>query len=69
MIDSKANFIFAKALNISGETLYKMLREKGVLVRHFNSDLISEYNRITIGSIEEMKVFIEKVKECLNEKQ
>lgn len=69
VIDSKANFIFAKNSSLSGETLYKMLREKGVLVRHFSSELISEYNRITIGSKEDMEIFVEKVKECLNEKQ
>lgn len=64
-IPSCANFIFAKSDKILGQTLYEKLKDKGVLVRHFNTSSICEYNRITIGTDEEMKTFIEKVKECL----
>jgi len=66
-IPSSANFIFAKSDKIGGEKLYEMLKEKGVLVRHFTKSEICEFNRITIGTQEEMQIFIEKVKECLNE--
>lgn len=65
-IPSSANFIFAKSDNISGNDLYLKLKEKDVLVRHFSTPAICEYNRITIGTQEEMETFIEKVKECLN---
>lgn len=68
LLDSKANFIFAKSDKISGLELYEKLKEKGVLIRHFSKDKIKEYNRITIGSREEMEVFILKVKEILGEK-
>ncbi len=67
VIDSKANFIFAQSNDISGKDLYLKLKDKGVLVRHFDKPRISNYNRITIGSLEEMKVFLEKVQEILNE--
>ncbi|MBR6737404.1 MAG: histidinol-phosphate transaminase [Clostridia bacterium] len=67
VLDSKANFVFAKSDKISGEELYKKLKENGVLVRHFTSERIKEFNRITIGSIEEMQIFIEKVKLILGE--
>ena len=66
-IPSCANFIFAKSDKISGNSLYEALKEKGVLVRHFTSPKICEFNRITIGTQKEMETFIEKVKECLNE--
>ena len=66
-LDSKANFIFAKSDKIDGESLYKALKEKGVLVRHFTKERIKDFNRITVGSLEEMKIFIEKVKEILGE--
>lgn len=66
--DSKANFIFAKSDKISGKELYEKLKEKGVLIRHFEKDRIRNYNRITIGSKAEMESFIEKVKEILGEK-
>ncbi len=67
VLPSKANFIFARSNKIGGATLYKKLKEKGVLIRHFEKPRIKEYNRITIGSIEEMKTFIYKVKEILGE--
>ncbi len=67
VLPSKANFIFAKSNKISGEDLYLRLKEKGVLVRHFKNERIKEYNRITIGSREEMEAFIAAVKEILGE--
>ena len=68
-LDSKANFIFAKSDKIDGESLYKALKDKGVLVRHFTKERIKDFNRITVGSLEEMQTFIEKVKEILGEQK
>ncbi len=68
VIPSKANFVFAKSDRIPGGELYKKLRERGVLVRHFDKDRIKEYNRITIGSREQMEIFIGAVKEILEAK-
>lgn len=65
--DSRANFIFAKHPILSGETLYLALKEKGVLVRHFKKDRISDYCRITVGSREEMEQLIVCIKEILKE--
>ena len=67
MLPSKANFIFAKSDKINGKLLYERLKEKGVLVRHFEKERIKEYNRITIGSKEEMETFLAKVEEILKE--
>ncbi len=66
--DSSANFIFAKSDKIRGWELYFALKERGILIRHFSSDRIKEYNRITVGSREEMDVFLKTVKEILEEK-
>ena len=65
--DSQANFLFAKSDRIDGETLYRRLREKGVLIRHFTKERIMDYNRITIGSREEMEIFLQKTDEILEE--
>ena len=65
VIPSKANFIFAKHPDFEGKYIYDKLREKGVLVRHFSNEKICDYNRITIGSDEQMKIFVEKTKEIV----
>lgn len=67
MTDSKANFLFVKHEKIGGEELYKKLREKGILVRHFNKPIINDYNRITVGSIEEMEALIGAITDILEE--
>ena len=67
--DSKANFLFAKSDKIDGETLYLELKKRGVLVRHFSAEAIKDYNRITVGTPEQMGILIERVKEILSEIQ
>lgn len=47
--DSKTNFVFAKHEKLGGEYIYNALKERGVLVRHFNLPRIKDYNRITVG--------------------
>ena len=67
VIPSKTNFVFAKSGAISGGELYQRLKEKGILVRHFGAKRIVEYNRITIGTREDMETFIATVGEILDE--
>ena len=66
--DSKANFIFAQSDKIDGGELYLKLKDKGILVRHFTADRIKNYNRITIGTKDQMKIFVETVKQILEDK-
>ena len=65
MTDSSANFILAKTDKMSGLKLYQTLKENGILVRHFETPRLSPYNRITIGSAEEMAAFIETLEKIL----
>ena len=67
VLESKANFIFAKNSKIDGKSLYLKLKEQGVLIRHFDKDRIRDFIRITIGSFSEMKIFVEKLKNILGE--
>ncbi len=67
VLPSSANFVFAKIDAVSGEELYLKLKQKGVLVRHFTSERIAEFNRITIGSMEQMTAFCDTVELILKE--
>ncbi len=69
LTDSKANFIFAKSDKISGEELYLELKKRGVLIRHFSKDRIKEYNRITVGTREQMQTFVRETENILKEIQ
>ena len=65
--DSVANFVFAKHPDISGEELYLKLKERGVLIRHFTKERIKDYNRITVGTIEQVNILLDKIEEILEE--
>lgn len=67
VIPSKANFIFAKHPDYDGEYIYTELKKRGVLVRHFSNPRICDYNRITIGSPEQMAKFIEIINQVVSE--
>ena len=65
--DSMTNFVFAKSERIDGAQLYSALKQKGILVRHFDREKISQYNRITVGTREQTDALISAVKEILEE--
>ena len=69
VLDSKANFLFAKSDRLEGEEYYKELKARGVLVRHFTLDRIKDFNRITIGTKEQMDALINATKKILEEKK
>ena len=65
MTDSKTNFLFVKHPKISGAEIYKTLREKGVLVRHFDKPRLCDHNRITVGSMEQMQTLVDILTEVV----
>lgn len=67
VLDSNANFIFARHSGVEGEVLYRELKKRGVLVRHFTKPRICQYIRITIGTREQMDVFLSAVNEIIRE--
>ena len=67
VLPSAANFIFARSDKISGKELYTKLRERAVLIRHFDKERIKDWNRITIGTREQMDILLKNVREILEE--
>ncbi len=55
LTDSLANFLFVKHPALSGLDLYRKLREKGVLTRHFPGPRTGDYLRVTMGSRAQME--------------
>ena len=69
LAESMTNFVFARHPAITGGDLYRRLKELGILVRHFDSRRLTEYNRITIGSMEDMQTLVSTVKDILEEQK
>ena len=65
VLPSDTNFLFAKTPDMDGGQLYEYLKTRGILVRHFTNPKISQFNRITIGTKEQMETFINTLKEVL----
>ena len=59
VLPSKANFVFARHSHADGGFLYRQLKVRGVLVRHFDSPRIKDFLRITIGTPEQMQTLFE----------
>jgi len=57
------NFIFAAHPEYQAKDLFTALREKKIYVRYFDLPRIDNYLRITIGTDEEMKSFIDAISE------
>ena len=67
VLPSSSNFLFAKTDKMDGGELYLELKKRGILVRHFTNPRICQYNRITIGTPEQMAKFIETAKKILED--
>jgi len=63
LTDSKANFLFAQSSRISGGELYRKLKERGILVRHFDKPRLENRLRITVGSAPQMEALLTVLKE------
>ena len=67
VLDSGANFVFATTPAMSGEDLYRALKQNGILVRHFQNPRISDFVRISIGTRQQMQTLVRTVEKLLTE--
>lgn len=68
VLPSQTNFLFARHPGLDGEDLYLALKARGFLVRHFSDPRICQFNRITIGTREDMASFLGAVEDILRER-
>ncbi len=69
MTDSMGNFLFVRHPRVSGKKIYTALKERGILVRHFDRPTIAAYNRITVGSDAEMKALIDTLADIVGKSE
>lgn len=65
VLDSQTNFLFATHKNKPMKDYFEWLKTQKVFIRYFNLPRIDNYVRITIGTDEEMDIFLEKTKEYM----
>ncbi len=64
--DSSTNFLFAAHERVSAKDIFEALKERGIYVRYFDKPRIGNYLRITVGTDEQMRLFLEAVTEVLD---
>jgi histidinol-phosphate aminotransferase len=62
VLPSGANFILAGKAGLSGERIYTLLKQNGILVRYFHIEGIKQFVRITIGTDEDIRALIGAIK-------
>lgn len=65
VLPSQANFVLARVPGGDGGAMYAALKQMGILVRHFDSDELRHYVRITIGSTTENNALLGGIRELL----
>lgn len=65
VLDSKTNFLFASHKSVPAKEIFEKLKEKEIYVRYFSKAKIDNYLRITIGTDEQMEIFLDAVKEIV----
>ncbi len=62
VLPSKANFVFARKEGVAGKEIYLKLKDRGILVRHFDAEKVRDFVRITIGTQEDMARLLQELK-------
>lgn len=65
VLESAANFVFVSHNTINANDIFRELRERKILVRHFSNKRIDNYLRVSIGTDDEMKALFAALKEIV----
>ena len=65
VLPSSSNFIMATHGDYSMKEMFKFLKKKNIFIRYFNGERINKYVRITIGTDDEMDIFLNGVREFI----
>lgn len=65
VLPSQANFVFARHPQHDAAKLAKALRERSIIVRHFNLPRIEQFLRITIGTDQQCAALVAALQEIL----
>ncbi|MBQ9443918.1 MAG: histidinol-phosphate transaminase [Lachnospiraceae bacterium] len=64
VLPSDTNFLFASPpAGYDAGTIFEELKNRGIYVRHFNKKRITDHLRISMGTDEQMSIFISTIKE------
>lgn len=69
VLDSSTNFIMATHNDYSMKDMFEYLKTKKVFIRYFNLPRIDKYVRISIGTDDEMDVFLREVESFIKNKE
>ena len=64
VLDSSANFVFARHEKLSGARIFEALKKRKIMIRHFEN--LSAWNRITIGTPEQMQILLRSLEEIIS---
>ena len=67
VLNSSSNFLFIMHPTKNAEEIFKRLRDNKILVRYFKKPRLDNGLRVTIGTDEEMKKFLEVIEKIIKE--
>ena len=68
VLPSRTNFILIHYWNCPAKEIFAHLRTQKILVRYFDLPRLDDYLRVTIGTKEEMRVFLDAVEEYIEKR-
>jgi histidinol-phosphate transaminase len=65
-LPSSANFVFATHNRVPAKAIFEAAKENNIYVRYFDKPRIDNYLRISIGTDEQMRTFVDFLKQFVN---